>query len=187
MSKEAEQPKIEFCAGRSFGTWTQREQENLVAMGLDEGGLVLFKVVHPDEKGDLISHHRCFHGCSDVVWRVREETFEPHSLPYAIASEGLHAASFYFLEDSWLSHFRYSDTSSQALLLHMKPEHFLAVGSNQVKASRYLVLDSMDLSTQKSELFRRLIFDNRRNFDALQLIGKRARSWDDVNRILSTS
>lgn len=195
-----------FHEGKPFEQWTSLERQRLQELGLHEGGLRVFKFVN-DRKGEFLSTNRCKFGCERTEWQSANETLEPHSsyISTEVFDPGLHSHPFTELPAA-LEHIRGSKlyirdgVRSILLLLQMNPQHFLELqqeqimspgyGREYIKASRYLVLDLIDVRRQESTnlletLSGRFSSGKQPSVEVVWQLGATANSWNDVVRILS--
>lgn len=197
-----------FHEGKPFEQWTPWEMQKLQELGLHEGGLRVFKFVD-DREGEFLSTNHCKFGCERTDWQSANETIEPHSsyISTATLDPGLHSHPFTELPAA-LEHIRGSKpyirdgVRSILLLLQMNPQHFLELqreqimspgsGREYIKASRYLVLDLIDVRKRESTDFLETLsgrFSSGEQLSAKTVwkLGATANSWNDVVRILSSS
>lgn len=168
----------EFVSGRPPGLWSPEEIKQLEWSGFDGKRITLFKSVRFDGKSDSM----CYHGCKEKqAWEIGAVMFEPHSeLKYR--GGGFYANS---LTVDWVhKYIRQSFTEgvpNTALVVEVEFENMLWYDDEQaaIKSSQLKVLDVRIADKEFRQLFPRLTIPQRAR------IGREARNWDDVLRILS--
>lgn len=167
-----------FVTGKPKELWTTEEIKSLEWSGFDGKRVTLFKGVRADGR----SNNSCYGGCQEKpVWTAGATITEPHS-ELKFQGGGLYASS---LTLDWVDRYvrRQLDSyaSNIALVVEAQFEHMLWYNNETtaIKSSQLTVLDARVANPEFAKLFPRLGYLQR------ERVGRDARSWDDVLRILS--